>query len=473
MTRLNRYILLFSVVCVCMGCGQQTTTPVEETRLNVVLIVADALRADRLTAERNGKPLMPKLRQFAAESWDYRQARVQATWTKPSMATIFTSLYPEVHNVLFGIHDTIYDGQPPRADTLPDSLETMARFFKEGGYGTAAIQTNANITEAFGFHQGFDSFVFHKYPEYRGRDVTDKAIETLKSLKGPFFLYTHYMDTHAPYDPPAPFRDSLGTPLALSVEDSALLADYGSTYIDRVLHEIGLTKERRFGNLSPQGEAYIRQRYDEEAAYLDEEVSRLLAYLRDTHPNTLIVFTADHGEELFDHGSIGHAKTVYEELSHVPLIIRMPDAAPRVVDAPVETVDILPTCAALMGLAPRPAWQGRNIASDLDGLDVRRPMFTSTQASIPGSKVDLESVTVEADKAIVDRKTRTTRFYNLRSDPGEQSASETSPEADALLAAIAAHRQSLEAHSYFGKASATTTVDPETEDAIKSIGYGR
>ncbi|MCC6696789.1 MAG: sulfatase-like hydrolase/transferase [Candidatus Hydrogenedentes bacterium] len=471
MTRFKHCMLL--CVILCAGCGPRTTAPIEETRLNVVLIVADALRMDRVTAEHNGKPLMPKLRQFASESYDYRNAHVQATWTKPSMATIFTSLYPEVHKVLFGIHDTIYEGQPPQADVLSDSLETMARFFKGNGYATAGIQTNANITEAFGFHQGFDSYVFHKYPDYRGRDVTDESIETLKTLNGPFFFYAHYMDTHAPYDPPAPFRDSLGTPPALSADDQALLADYGTSYIDRVLHEMGLTKERHFGNLSPQGEAYIRQRYDEEAAYLDEEVGRLLAYLRENHPNTLIVVTADHGEELWDHGSIGHAKTVYEELSRVPLIVHAPDAPPRAIDAPVETADILPSCAHAAGLAPRREWQGRDIVSNPEGLDPERPVFTSTQASIPGSNVDLECVVVRTNKAIINRKTEQTRYYNLQSDPGEQAPSETSAAEEALREALAAHHRTMEAHPYFGNAGATTSVDAETEEAIKSIGYGR
>ncbi|MCC6490871.1 MAG: sulfatase [Candidatus Hydrogenedentes bacterium] len=471
MTRFMQCISLCAILCA--GCGQRAATPVEETRFNVVLIVADALRMDRFTAEYDGTPLMPRLREFASQSRDYRNAHVQATWTKPSMASIFTSLYPEVHKVLFGIHDTIYEGQPPQADVLTGHLETMALFLKSNGYATAGIQTNANITKTFGFDQGFDSYVFHKYPEYRGRDVTDKSIETLKTLEGPFFFYAHYMDTHAPYDPPAPFRDSRGAPPALSTEDEALLADYGSSYIDRVLYEMGLTKDRRFGNLSPQGEAYIRQRYDEEAAYLDEQVGRLLAYLRENHPNTLIVFAADHGEELWDHGSIGHAKTVYEELSHVPLIVHVPDAAPRVIEAPVETIDILPTCAQVLGLAPRPEWQGRDIVSNPEGLDPHKPVFTSTQASIPGSNVDLESVTSGVDKAIVNRKTETTRYFNLQSDPGEQAAAETSAAGDSLLAALAAHHQAMEAHPYFGKASTTTSVDPDTEEAIKAIGYGR
>lgn len=454
-----------------VGCGKYAQTPQieprSESRPNIILVVCDALRADRVGALRNNVPLMPNLQNFADSSWNYTNTRVQATWTKPSMATIFTSLYPETHQVLYGIHDTIYEGQPPRADVLPDSLETMASFLRTNEYATAGIQTNANINAAFGFDQGFDSYTFHKYPEYRATQVTNEAIATLETLRPPFFLYAHYMDPHAPYDPPVSFRKKIGPEPELTETDRDLMKDYGASYIDRILYEIGLTNERAFGNLSKAGEAYIEYCYDGETLYLDSELARLMSYVKENLPNTIVVITADHGEELWDHGSIGHAKTVYEELTRVPLIIQVPGEPPRVIDAPVETVDILPTIAALLGMEPRTGWQGRNI-SNPESLDTERPIYSSTQASIPGSNVDLAAVVRSNNKLILHRESSSADYFDLAADPEEANPLGTITSADALNQLWSSHMNAQRPVD-----RATTEVDSETVEAIKAIGYGR
>jgi arylsulfatase len=479
---LRRYGILCATIvasafatCVS-GCGNRAQTPQEgsriEARPNILLIVCDALRADRIAASRDNVPLMPNVRRYADTSWNYTNARVQATWTKPSMASIFTSLYPEVHQVLFGIHDTLFEGQPPQADVLTENQETLATYLKANGYATAGIQANANISAAFGFDQGFDSYEFSKYPEFHARVMTDHAIATIESIQEPFFLYAHYMDTHAPYDPPEPYREKLGPAPPLPEADEALLKDYATTYIDRILYEVELTKERRFGNLSAEGEEYVRYCYDGESLYLDTELGRLLDYVHTNSPNTLVVLTADHGEELWEHGSIGHGKTVYEELARVPLIIRVPGQSPRRVESPVETIDILPTLANLAGLQARPAWQGR-IISGHDGLDVQRSIYTSTQMSIPGSKVNLAAVVKQQGKLILDQKTEHTRFFDLETDPLEKNPTEDTAATAPLKEIWIRHMNLMQEHPSRPTERATTEVDPETEESLKSIGYGR
>lgn len=440
---------------------------------NVVFILADALRADRLDASRGGVPLMPGLRAFAAESWRFDRARVQATWTKPSMASIFTSLYPGVHQVLFGIHDTIYEGQPKASDKLPDSLETMASYLKSHGYSTAGVQTNANVSAVFGFDQGFDTYFFEKYPDYRGNQVTDQAIRLIEEMSSPFFLYAHYMDTHAPYDPPSPQRDAFGPAPELTPEDRKLLDNYVESYIDRVLFEVGLTRARKFTDLSKAGEEHVGRMYDGEALFLDTEVARLIAYIRANVPNTIIVFTADHGEELWDHGSIGHGKTVYEELTHVPLVIHAPGRTPRVIPAPVESIDILPTIAGLLGLEQRPWWQGRDLALLLDVLPGEHPVYSSTQMSIPGSNVDLECVVAGHLKLIVDLKEANRGgLYDLSRDPKELGPPIVSPATIQGLERLLTDRRAFnQAHPKFQATPARVGLDEETAEALRAQGY--
>lgn len=470
-------VFVASVFAACVsGCGNRVQSPQEgfgaETRPNILLIVCDALRADRIEASRDNVPLMPYVRHFADSSWNYTNARVQATWTKPSMASIFTSLYPEVHQVLFGIHDTLFAGQPPQADVLTENHETLATYLKTNGYATAGIQANANISAAFGFDQGFDSYEFRKYPEFHASVMTDRAIEAIESFREPFFLYAHYMDTHAPYDPPESYREKLGPAPPLPEADEALLNDYATTYIDRILYEVELTKERQFGNLSAEGEEYVRYCYDGESLYLDTELGRLLDYVYAKFPNTIVVLTADHGEELWEHGSIGHGKTVYEELARVPLIIRVPDQSAHRIESPVETIDILPTLANLIGLQARPAWQGQ-IISDHDGLDAQRSIYTSTQMSIPGSKIDLAAVVKQQRKLILDQKTDHSRFFDLETDPVEKFPNEDEDAAAPLKETWVKHSDTMQEHPSRPTERATMEVDPETEEMLKSIGYGR
>ena len=238
-----RLLLISVLVIVVCGCSKpavdESGVPAQSAAVpaaaspNVLLIVVDTLRADRIDAARNGVPVMPKISAWAKESWNYQYCVTPSTWTKPSMVSMFTSLYPEVHRVLFGVHDTIVADQPAESDAIPDSLMTLATYLKSSGYQTAAIQTNPNLGENFGFHQGFDTYFFSPYPAFTGDKVTKKALVTLDELKPPFFFYVHYMDPHAPYNPPEPHRTAFGPEPALPESDQNLLGqNYPNFYND-------------------------------------------------------------------------------------------------------------------------------------------------------------------------------------------------------------------------------------------------
>ena len=441
--------------------------------LNIVLIVADTFRADRVAMQRDGKPLMPNLAAFAAESWYYRNCRCQATWTKPSMASLFTSLYPDVHRVLFGIEDKIEGVDSPRSDVLPAAFETMAEYLKSHGYATAGIQSNSHLTAHFGFEQGFDSYTLKKHPLFHANEISDAAIEQMGKLSPPFFLYVHYMDTHGPYDLPKDYPQRPLPPADLTDQDRELLDHWNDGYLDRILFQVGLNPKRRFGDFSKAGEDFIRRKYDASANFLDGEIARFTARLRDQFPNTAIVFAADHGEELFEHGSVGHAKTVYEELARVPLIVKIPGATPRSIDAPVELIDVLPTCASLLGLPPKPEWQG-SIVSDIQrGMPLDRPIFSSAQMTISGSTCDLEMVTIGTLKLIVDNNTKQSTIFELSHDPAELAGSPLSDKgADlALMQALEQFHATNLAHPLRHVAPETAELTPEQMENLRNMGY--
>ena len=471
--------------CIVLAAGCRKTEPVGSPAIedtvkpthaakNVILIVVDALRADRLAGKRGDVPLMPKLAEFASKSWWFTNAISQAAWTKPSMVSIFTSLYPGVHKVQFGVHDMIVEEQAITADALPDSLRTFASYLKLAGYQTAAIQTNANMQAQFGVNQGFDFYRFNPYPDFRANDVTDAAIETIGQLRSPYFLYLHYMDPHAPYDPPAAYRAMFGAPPPISEAEKGLLARYNEYYLDHVLYRVGINEEQQGGSFSASGKEHIRYLYDGEVRFIDDEVTRLLEFVETNAADSVIVLTADHGEELWEHGSIGHGKIVYQEVVHVPLFVRLPGFSHRLIDFPVETIDIVPTLAAFLGLEPNPDWQGRNLIPVVETNSTAvRPIFSRAMASLQIANLHLDSVTVGSDKLIVNRKTGAEEFYDLSEDLREQInlAAERTEKVALLRELLQMHTENNRKHPKTSTETKQTTLDAETAARLKAIGY--
>lgn len=411
----------------------KTTTDIPDVPRNVVLIVLDALRADQLDRKNGDIPLMPQLSALAERACRFTQTTTQATWTKPSIASLLTGLCPEVHNVQLGIARRVFGGQHHTADKLPDAMVTMAEFLKAAGFQTAAIQTNVNLKPVFGFEQGFDDYAFTTAMKMPATKLTDAAIEKIHQLQqNPFFLYLHYMDVHAPYESPEKYKSMLGCNIdQLSTQDKELLQQYNDYYLDKTLFEIGIKPNREKPDFSDTGKAYLRLRYDAASRYLDDEVFRLIAAIREICPGTLIVITADHGEELWEHKSVGHAKTVYDELTQVPLIISYPKLPPALHTEPAQITDILPTVAAYLQIPPLSFWQGTDLLKNT--LDPQRPVYSQTRSSLGESKVNLVMIRKGGFKLIRNRNNNTDTLYDLTQDPKEQTPITDKPEQTATL----------------------------------------
>ncbi|HEU5321013.1 MAG TPA: cation:dicarboxylase symporter family transporter, partial [Methylomirabilota bacterium] len=296
-------------------------------RPNVLLYLVDTLRADRLGCYGYGRPVSPHLDAFAGRAVLFERAVAQSPWTRPSVASILTGLLPTAHGV-----QTLEDRLPEAARTLPEIL-------RAAGYRTAALSTNHHVATGTGLAQGFDDFFLDE--EHHAEPVVRRAVAWLDrrtAKERPFFLYVHTLDPHAPYQPPAVWRQRFAPgvrPEAGSRED-----------LDRLYRSRGEERAARIAEVS--------RLYDAEIAAGDEAFGQLLAALRERglYDDTLIVFVSDHGEELGERGGLGHGHSLYQELLSIPLVVKPAGRQPagRRSSRLAQQVDLLPTVLAAAGL---------------------------------------------------------------------------------------------------------------------------
>jgi len=309
---------------------------------NIVLFVADTLRADYLGAYGHAAPTSPRLDAFARQAVLFEDAWAQATWTRSAVASVLTGLHVGSHGV-------------DREDrVLPPSAVTVTESLRAAGYKTGAFVANHLLGGRFGYDQGFDAWNPGKQTLYGApaADLVREALAWLDSGQRPFFLYVHTMEPHAPY---TPSEDDL-RPFAGEA--------YTGATDTRALLRLG-----QLGTLTPEGLRFLRSRYQGEVHQNDRAFGALLDGLqgRGLEDSTVVVFTADHGEEFLEHGGTEHAKTLYQELVRVPLVARVPGGRQGAREkATVQQIDLMPTLLALAGLPAPGTLPGRDLRGWLE-----------------------------------------------------------------------------------------------------------
>jgi choline-sulfatase len=287
---------------------------------SILLVTIDTLRADRVGAYGYALARTPALDGLARDGVRVQDAVVHVPQTRPSHTSLFTGRYPYEH----GIRD---NAQGPLAPKWP----TLAERLRAAGWETGAAIGAYPVSRSSGLDRGFaffdDPFALRSATtagrsERRAAEVVDKALAWLqRPREGPFFLWVHLFDPHAPYEAPAPF-----------------------------------------------GAAFAKRPYDGEVAYADSQLARLIAFLdqRGLRGTTLVVVTSDHGEGLSDHGEDEHMLLVYDSTLRVPLLLRWPGVLPAGarVDGQFREVDLMPTLLELVGLPP-PASSGISRAAEI------------------------------------------------------------------------------------------------------------
>jgi arylsulfatase A-like enzyme len=390
---------------------------------NLVLILADTLRADRLGAGGSAQRLTPSLDALAAESVHFRDTLAQASSTVPSVSSFFTGRY--FNRITHWVD----------RKSLPATVPLFAEALSAGGCRTLAVMTNPLLLPETGFARGFDEY--HHLPgaprHFHGREnlpvhqpaeaVNARFFQRLPSLdRGRFFAYLHYMDPHDPYmleqelqdDPRFSGGRLNGEPwegwLGPAVEE--ILAHGGSTVV-------------------PRDREMLAHAYDNEVRRLDRQLGLLLAELRRRGllSNTVVAVVADHGEEFFEHGLLGHGHTVYEELLRVPALVRFPRQPgyprPALVGQRVELLDIAATLLDVMVAGPPEGHAGSSLLPLLRGMggepgDEVRHFETRHRAWVnPPLNDFLAGVEAGGWKLTRDRRSGVERLYHLNTDPGE------------------------------------------------------
>ena len=299
---------------------------------NLLYIVVDTVRADHLGCYGHERNTSPRLDALANEGLRYAAPVSSAPWTWPATASLLTGLPPFTHRVIFA--DSCY---------LPSAAHTIAEVLQDSGVTTYAISANPLICRPQNFDQGFE--FFEEAFQARAGMLTDHFLSWLDDHESHrFFAYLHYFDPHYPYDPPGGFEY-----VDAARREPVPQSDHARYDAMRKMK----SGEGVKGYLDHEDDAdAIRELYDGEIRYFDEQFGRLLDDLqnRGVLDNTIVVVTSDHGEEFFDHGRVGHSIQLHDELLVVPLLLWYP---PRiragVVDAQVETEWLPATLLDLMG----------------------------------------------------------------------------------------------------------------------------
>lgn len=372
---------------------------------NVVLIGIDDTRADAFRVLGASQDVIPSLNRFAGTATAFTQAISAAPWSLPSFMSIFTGTYPFNHHVTNKYSDFNADPMPlSKLSALSPGTRTLGEILHERGYRAAGFTGGAALEGHFGFSDGFE--VWDDSVTFGGFDRSvPEALEWLSKLKKgeKFLLFVHGYDAHAfhaEHFPPA-FAERFRRMREAQMEGKPL-------------------------NATEEEKRLVRSSYERSLSVMDANLRPLLERLDDPalSSRTVVVLLADHGEELFDHGGIDHGMTLYDELIHVPLFIRIPGQKPGSVPFQVRTVDVVPTLLDVLGIkADRKLshqFRGVSLVPTLRGLDLHLDALSETDFLL---QVSLRALrTVSGWKMVYDRYApEKTRLYQLASDPKEKT----------------------------------------------------
>ena len=368
---------------------------------NVIFILIDTLRADHLSHFGYERNTTPNLDAFANESLSFENTFSPAPWTPTAMASIFTGLYPTIHGM---IPPNSREEALKSAAKLTDKVYTLAELFKDNGYHTMAVQTNPWLSEAFGYSQGFDNYVFkHRQKadiiNNEAYKLLNEYIENKENKDKPFYLYLHYLDPHNPYKAPK---------------------DYDKYYNDNIS-----------GQYDDKAQELIRK-YDREIKFTDDKLGELFNFLKEKklYKDSIIVILADHGEQFFERGHHGHGFNVYNEEIHVPFFIKAPKLKGKVTQA-VSSIDLFSTLIDLNNLKNEKSSPLGFSLINKEGLEqrkrtdilseIKRKFQEKALITTNLNKLINEYELNKKDEEILQSRPESQKVYNLQTDALEKN----------------------------------------------------
>ena len=383
---------------------------------NVVLIGIDTLRADHLGCYGYKRDTSPNIDDLSKKGILFEKCFSQAPITSPSFMSIMTSLYPTYHGITSFIGPAGADG---RIYTLDPRIPTLAQVLKENNFQTGAFTDGGQLCKEMGFDRGFDTYSVN--PNYfhseEGNIQEHTVFEWLKKQKNdPFFLFFHSYAAHSPWMTPKSYWNLYGS-------DSRSHFSIHDFLEDREILNLAQTDlyphfYRKVNKWVPADIEYVQALYDGGIRYLDTFIGRLLHILSELKADseTIVIVTSDHGEEFLDHGMLTH-RQLYDELLHVPLIIRIPgEAEGERVAQLVRSIDIFPTILELLGISFKKPIHGISLADSAKN-DLHLASIAETEY-LGYSFRNAESKYIFPFYR--SSKERFDELYNIQSDPREK-----------------------------------------------------
>jgi arylsulfatase len=455
---------------------------------SVVVIVNDTMRRDHMGAY-GGRARTPAFDAFAKDNFLFEHAYTQAVWTKPSVATLFTSLYPSQHRVetdpqIRNPTNTQRGGELLQTDILSSKLTTLAEVMKANGYDTAGFIANPWLEKRFGFDQGFDVYddSFAQWGA-RGEVVSQAALKWLQQQPPghKFFLYLHYLDSHLPYgvldraeverrkQELAADKRPLNDQAMMAVKVVSRFADGGSPLTIGFRPALG----------------FVEMAYDSGLAAFDRSLALFLAGFA-THwsaDNAVVIATSDHGEALYERGYGNHGTGLFDDEVAIPLAARFPavHGVSHQISCPVGLVDVMPTLCTYLGLRCPNEMFGTSVItppSGTDGARSRRYLVTEGVARRPEHRAirNREYKLLWETGPRGDGKTKADPYslYDVSVDPREQRdlrrPENRSPENERVFQTLSAALKTAVPHIAAPDAE-QAPVDPALRERLRQLGY--
>jgi arylsulfatase A-like enzyme len=455
--------------------------------LNVLFITIDCLRVDHLSCYGYNKVTSPNIDQLAENSVVFKNAFSTGPGTRQSFPGIFTSTYP-----------LMYGGY----ELLSNERTSFVEVLKKNQLDTGGFSSNIQISRFYNYHKGFNTFFdplggpfqtmknrvklqlksvlnpkgrwfkiaaslyrtfftpTGPYPD--ATKMTDKVLSWIGDCTSPFFGWVHYMDVHGPWMPPPTFQEKL-LPNTLSKPEMQSL----------------WTKITTNAEMTPLDLQNTLALYDAGIMYVDACLGTLFKKLDkdDLLKDTIIIITADHGEEFGEHGDFDHYPKLYDELLHVPLIISVPEHPRRTIDETVSLIDLAPTIVELVNLSPIHGWEGKTLVPLITGINQNWENRAVSEVSheINQMRIDptkrITSIRTNEWKFIVNEADETRELYQLSNDPGETINVYNEEPAVAKIFELKMKEHLSRYDSTFKIQPFHVTEDEDIKERLKKLGY--
>jgi arylsulfatase A-like enzyme len=426
MSSLSRTVFMLALAGVLACRPAEPTGP----QPNVLFISIDTLRADHMGMYGYARPTTPRLDDFAKTAVVFDAVQSSSSWTLPSLASLMTSLYPPTHG----------QGGWKIETRLDPSFHTLAEVLRNAGYDTAIVASQIFLSGRYGLQQGFthvDSRILQTEANITSPEITEKGVEWLREKAAvrdgvPWFLWLHYFDPHDQYLPHPGYSEKFGLREHIDLYDGEIA--FTDHYIGLLLDELARLK-------------------------LDQD--------------TVVVVVADHGEEFGEHGNFGHGYDLFQEVVHVPLMLRVPGMMPCRVRAVVPSVDVMPTVLDLCWVESRFAIEGQSLLPLARGeLQPEREAMSTVRLheghQMKGLRVGpwkyIEQHSGEGPAAML---------FDLTQDPDEcADVSSLFPALTEKMSAALARRQqrAIDLKREYGT-SEPSQLSPAERSRLKTLGY--